>query len=200
GARARPAALAARPRRRGDRVMRREFLTLLGGATAAWPLRARAQQGERVRHVGVLIGVARDAETKAWVATFHKRLNELGWKVGGNLQIEERWTAGDPQQNRVYASELLGMKPDAIFAFSSVAVAARRQESHTVPIVFTAISDPVGSGFVCPMIGLIAAQNGYEGYFFNDPFLHLCRGARRVRAWRCGLDRTPCGNAATGRL
>src|SRR5262249_58291450 len=65
-----------------------------------------------------------------------------------NIQIEERWTAGDPEQNRVFASELLAMKPDAIFAFSSVAVAALRQESRTVPIVFTAISDPVGSGFV----------------------------------------------------
>jgi putative ABC transport system substrate-binding protein len=129
-------------------MKRREFITLLGGAAAAWPLAARAQQGERVRQVGVLIGVAGDAETKAWVATFHKRLNELGWKVGSNLQIEERWTAGDPEQNRVFASELLAMKPDAIFAFSSVAVAALRQESRTVPIVFTAISDPVGSGFV----------------------------------------------------
>jgi len=129
-------------------MRRRDFITLLGGAAAAWPLAARAQQGERVRQVGVLIGVAGDAETKAWVATFHKRLNELGWKVGSNLQIEERWTAGDPEQNRVFASELLAMKPDAIFAFSSVAVAALRQESRTVPIVFTAISDPVGSGFV----------------------------------------------------
>jgi len=128
-------------------MKRREFITLLGGA-AAWPLVARAQQPERMRHIGVLIGVADDAETKSWVAAFRKRLDELGWKVGSNLQIEERWTAGDPEQNRVFASELLAMKPDAIFAFSSVAVAALRQESRTVPIVFTAISDPVGSGFV----------------------------------------------------
>jgi len=127
---------------------RRAFIMLLGGAAAAWPLAGRAQQPERMRHIGVLIGVADDAETKSWVAAFRKRLDELGWKVGSNLQIEERWTAGDPEQNRVFASELLAMKPDAIFAFSSVAVAALRQESHTVPIVFTAISDPVGSGFV----------------------------------------------------
>ena len=127
---------------------RRRFITLLGGAAAAWPLAARAQQPERMRHIGVLMGVADDAETKSWVAAFRKRLDELGWKVGSNLQIEERWTAGDPEQNRVFASELLAMKPDAIFAFSSVAVAALRQESRTVPIVFTAISDPVGSGFV----------------------------------------------------
>src|SRR5438034_8065886 len=126
---------------------RRDFITLLGGATVAWPLAVRAQQ-DRMRRIGVLIGVAGDAETKAWVVTFHKRLNKLGWNVGSNLQIEERWTAGDPEQNRLFAGELLAMKPDAIFAFSSVAVAALRQESRTVPIVFTAISDPVGSGFV----------------------------------------------------
>ena len=129
-------------------MKRRAFIMLLGGAAAAWPLAGRAQQPERMRHIGVLIGVADDAETKSWVAAFRKRLDELGWKVRSNLQIEERWTAGDPEQNRVFASELLAMKPDAIFAFSSVAVAALRQESRTVPIVFTAISDPVGSGFV----------------------------------------------------
>ena len=129
-------------------MRRRTFITLLGSAAAAWPLAGRAQQPERMRHIGVLIGVADDAETKSWVAAFRKRLDELGWKVGSNLQIEERWTAGDPEQNRVFASELLAMKPDAIFAFSSVAVAALRQESRTVPIVFTAISDPVGSSFV----------------------------------------------------
>jgi putative ABC transport system substrate-binding protein len=129
-------------------MKRREFVTLLVGAAAARPLAARAQQAERVRRVGVLIGVADDAETKAWVGAFRKRLDELGWRVGGNLQIEERWTAGDPDRNRVFADELLAAQPDAIFAFSSVAVTALQQGSRTVPIVFTAISDPVGSGFV----------------------------------------------------
>src|SRR6266566_4322275 len=128
-------------------LKRRDFITLLGGV-AAWPLAARAQGGEGVRRIGVLIGVAGDAETKAWVATFHKRLDELGWKIGSNLRIEERWTEGDPERNQAFAGELLAMKPDALFAFSSVAVAALQQESRTVPIVFTAISDPVGSGFV----------------------------------------------------
>ena len=128
-------------------MKRREFITLIGGA-AAWPLAARAEQQEGVRRIGVLIGVADDPETKGWVSIFRKRLDELGWKVDGNLQIEERWTAGDPDQNRRFASELLAMKPDAVFAFSSVAVAALQQKNPTVPIVFTAISDPVGSGFV----------------------------------------------------
>jgi putative ABC transport system substrate-binding protein len=129
-------------------MRRRDFVTLLSGVAAAWPLAAFAQQAERVRRIGVLIGVAGDPETRAWVGTFRKRLDELGWKVDGNLQIEERWTAGDPERNRAFAGQLLAMKPDAIFAFSSVAVAALQQENRTVPIVFTAISDPVGSGFV----------------------------------------------------
>jgi putative ABC transport system substrate-binding protein len=128
-------------------LQRRKFITLIGGA-AAWPLAARAQQPGRMRRVGVLIGVAGDPETKAWVANFRAKLDELGWKLGSNLQIEERWTGGDADQNRTFAGELIAMKPDAIFAFSSVAVAALQQESRTVPIVFTAISDPVGSGFV----------------------------------------------------
>src|SRR2546430_12481808 len=102
-------------------MRRREFITVIGGAAAAWPLTARAQQRERVRRIGVLIGVADDAETKGWVATFRKRLDELGWRAGDNLQIEERWTAGDPDRNRRFADELLAVKPDAIFAFSSMA-------------------------------------------------------------------------------
>ena len=129
-------------------MRRRDFITLLGGAAVACPLAARSQQRERVRRIGVLIGVADDAETKGWVAILRKRLDELGWRAGDNLQIEERWTAGDPDRNRRFAGELLAVKPDAIFAFSSVAVAALQRESSTVPIVFTAISDPVGSGFV----------------------------------------------------
>jgi putative tryptophan/tyrosine transport system substrate-binding protein len=129
-------------------VGRRQFITLLGGAAAAWPRAGRAQQREITRRVGVLIGVAGDAETMGWVASFHGRLDELGWKVGRNLQIEERWSEGDPARNRRLAGELLAVKPDALFAFSSVAVAALQQENGTVPIIFTAVSDPVGSGFV----------------------------------------------------
>src|SRR5262245_42102859 len=98
-------------------MKRREFITL-GGAAAAWPLAARAQQ-ERMRRIGVLIGVAGDAETKAWVATFRKRLDELGWQVGRNVDFDERWSAGDPEQSRLFAAELVASKPDAIFAFSS---------------------------------------------------------------------------------
>ena len=129
-------------------MRRREFITLLAGATAAWPLAARAQQTQQARRIGVLMGVGDDAETKGWLVTFNQRLEQLGWQVGRNLQIDERWTAGDPERNRRFAGELLAMQPDAVFAFSSVAVAALQRENRSVPIVFTAISDPVGSGFV----------------------------------------------------
>src|SRR5215471_15885433 len=126
---------------------RREFIWLLGGAAAAWPLAARAQQAQRARRIGILMGVGDDVETKGWLVTFSQRLEQLGWQIGRNLQIDERWTAGDPERTRRFAGELLAMHPDAVFAFSSIAVAALQRKSRTVPIVFTAISDPVGSGF-----------------------------------------------------
>jgi putative tryptophan/tyrosine transport system substrate-binding protein len=128
-------------------VKRRTFMSVLGGA-AAWPLAARAQQSGAMRRIGVLMGVADDPETKGWLAAFHDRLEQLGWQTGRNLQLDERWTAGDPERNRRFAAELIGMHPDVVFAFSSIAVAALQRESRSVPIIFTAISDPVGSGFV----------------------------------------------------
>src|SRR6516162_8693884 len=143
---AHPASISA-ARRRGDRVKRREFITLLAGASVAWPLAVRAQQLQRVQRIGILMGVADDAETKGWLVTFNHRLEQLCWQAGRNLQIDERWTSGDPERTRRFAGELLAMHPDAVFAFSSIAVAALQRESRTVPIVFTAISDPVGSGF-----------------------------------------------------
>jgi putative ABC transport system substrate-binding protein len=125
-------------------VKRRDFITLLGGRLAPRGAGAAA----RARPTDRCAGRSCRRRRNDWVATFRKRLGELGWRAGDNLQIEERWTAGDPDRNRRFAGELLAVKPDAIFAFSSVAVAALQRESSTVPIVFTAISDPVGSGFV----------------------------------------------------
>ena len=127
-------------------MRRRDFIKVIAGS-AAWPLAARAQQTQQPRRIGILMGVADDAETKAWLVTFNQRLEQLGWQSGRNLQIDERWTAGDPERNQRFAGELIAMQPDAVFAFSSVAVAALQRENRSVPIVFTAISDPVGSGF-----------------------------------------------------
>src|SRR5262249_40897383 len=113
-------------------LRRRDFITLLGGAAAAWPLAARAQQLQRVHRIGILMGVADDAETKGWLVTFNQRLEQLGWQAGRNLQIDERWTSGDPERTRRFARELLAIHPDAVFAFSSIAVAALQRESRTV--------------------------------------------------------------------
>ena len=143
-------------------MRRRNFIALLGGAAAAWPLAARAQQTQRPRRIGILMGVADDAETKAWLVTFNLRLEQLGWQAGHNLQIDERWTAGDPERNLRFAGELLAMQPDAVFAFSSVAVAALQGESRTVPIVFTAISDPVGRPIRMPMRALIRPSQAWR--------------------------------------
>src|SRR5262249_8162063 len=114
GARPGSPADATRPRRRGHAMMRRrEFITLLGGAAAAWPLTARAQQGERMRRIGVLINFASDdVEGQARLTAFREGLRQLGWTEGGNVRIDTRWAAGDPDRYRQYVAELLALAPD----------------------------------------------------------------------------------------
>jgi putative ABC transport system substrate-binding protein len=130
-------------------VKRREFLTLLGGAAAAWPLAARAQQGGRMRRIGVLMNLASDdAEGQARLAAFHQGLQQLGWTVGRNVQIDYRWGAADTERIRKYAAGLVALAPQVILANSAQAVAALLQATRTVPIVFVSLPDPVGSGFV----------------------------------------------------
>src|SRR6266446_2412137 len=116
GARPYRAADIARSRRRSNRMKRREFITLLGGAAAAWPLAARAQQAERVpRRIGVLMSLAADdPEGPARITGFAQGLQELGWTVGANLRVDYRWTAGDADRSRTYAAELVALAPDVI--------------------------------------------------------------------------------------
>ena len=129
-------------------MRRRDFITLLGGA-AAWPLAARAQQGERVRRIGVLMNVAAaDPEGQAQVAAFLQALQQLGWNEGRNVRIDTRWGENDVERDRRYATELLAFAPDVILASGSLSVAALRHVTHTSPIVFAGVSDPVGAGFV----------------------------------------------------
>jgi putative ABC transport system substrate-binding protein len=130
-------------------IRRREFITLLGGAAAAWPMAARAQQGERMRRIGVLINFASDdAEGQARLTAFREGLRQLGWTEGGNVRIDTRWVAGNPDRYRQYAAELLALAPDVILAISSAALASLLQATRTVPIVFTTVADPVGAGYV----------------------------------------------------
>ena len=129
-------------------IRRREFITLLGGA-AAWPLAARAQQGERVRRIGVLMNLAADdAEGQARIAAFVQALQRLGWSDGRNVRIDYRWAAGDAGRFHKYAEELLALLPDVILASATPSVQALQQVTDTVPIVFAIVADPVGAGFV----------------------------------------------------
>jgi len=130
-------------------VKRREFITLLGGAAAAWPFAAHAQQPERMRRIGVLMNLAADdAEGQARLAAFVQALQGLGWSDGRNLRIDHRWAAGDTARFQRYAEELLALAPDVILAAATPSVQALQQATRTVPIVFAIVADPVGAGFV----------------------------------------------------
>jgi putative ABC transport system substrate-binding protein len=129
-------------------VKRREFISLLGGA-AAWPLAAGAQEGKRIRRVGVLLPyAANDPQVQTRNAAFLQGLQQLGWTVGNNVQIDYRWSAGNEDDTRRYAAELVALAPDVIFGSGSAAVGPLRRATRTVPIVFAVVPDPVGAGFV----------------------------------------------------
>src|SRR6516162_1834950 len=128
---------------------RREFITLLGGAAAAWPLVAVAQQPDQVRRIGVLmIRAADDPEGQARLAAFQQALQQLGWSDGRNVRMDVRWTAGVAEQLHKYAEELVALMPDAILTDGAAAVSALQGATRSVPIVFTGAPDPVGAGFV----------------------------------------------------
>jgi putative ABC transport system substrate-binding protein len=128
-------------------LKRREFITLIGGA-AAWPLAARAQQPDRVRRVGVLMSVAQDPATEYRIQFFQKELQKLGWTNGRNMQIDVRWGGGDFDRIRKHASELAAIPSDVVVASGTVPVEELRRASHTVPVVFVLVVDPVGQGIV----------------------------------------------------
>src|SRR5262249_55253329 len=130
---------------------RREFITLLGGAAAAWPLAASAQQA-RMRRIGVLLPYAADdREGQARLAAFQQALAELGWSDGGNVRIETRWGAGDADRYRQYAAELVALAPDVLLAVTTAVAAALQRETRSVPIVFAQAADPVGAGVVASL-------------------------------------------------
>jgi ABC-type uncharacterized transport system substrate-binding protein len=133
-------------------MRRREFITLLSGAAAIWPLAAWAQPRDRLRRVALLMGFPEgDAEGIACVSAFQRRLEELGWKDGRNIQIETRWAGGDPDKARTFAKELVGMTPDVIVPNSNMVTAVLQHETSTIPIVFVFVGDPVGSGFAASL-------------------------------------------------
>jgi putative tryptophan/tyrosine transport system substrate-binding protein len=165
------------PRRRGDRVKRRQFISLLGAA-AAWPLAARAQQSERMRRVGVLMNLAvGDPEGEARVAAFLQALQQLGWSDGRNVRIDYRWAVADVGRFHRYAEELVALAPDAILASGTPSVQALQQVTRTVPIVFAQVIDPVGIGFVASLArpgGNITGFSVFE-YGLSGKWLELLK-------------------------
>jgi ABC-type uncharacterized transport system substrate-binding protein len=163
---------------------RRSLIALLGGAAAAWPLAARAQQGERMRRIGVLTPfIESDQEAKAWLTAFQEGLQQLGWAQGRNVSIDYRW-AGDRLQ--INAAELVKMAPDVLFAAATPALEALRQQTHSLPIVFVQVSDPVKLGLVANLArpgGNITGFTNFE-HAIGGKWLELIRdtapGAMRV--------------------
>src|SRR5262249_20901879 len=138
---------AASGSRRGDRMRRRAFITLLGGA-AAWPLAARAQQVERVRQIGLLMAFADDQEGQTFVAAFREGLQKAGWTEGRNIRIDTRWAAGDMEAMQRLAKELVALQPELILSAATPTTTALLQHTRTIPIIFVNVTDPIGNGFV----------------------------------------------------
>jgi putative tryptophan/tyrosine transport system substrate-binding protein len=130
-------------------MKRRHFLTLLGGAAAAWPLAARAQQGVRARRIGVMFGFSEtDPLAKSRAEAFQQGLDRVGWTLGRNLAIDYRWSVYSNERAQAVAAELLTLSPDLILTMGTTALRAARQATRTIPIVFTIVYEPVAQGFV----------------------------------------------------
>jgi putative tryptophan/tyrosine transport system substrate-binding protein len=170
---------------------RRELITLLGGAAVAWPVAARAQQGDRIRRIGVLMNVAADdPEAQARNASFMQELQELGWTVGRNLRIDYRWAAGDADRLRRDAAELAALAPDVVLASGTSTVGPLQQTTRTVPIVFAGVADPVGAGFVDSLArpggnttGFISFEYGLSGKWL-ELLKEIAPGVTRVAVLR----------------
>src|SRR5438105_283899 len=149
-----------------DQLKRPDFITMIGGAAAAWPLTAHAQQAEKMRRIGVIMGFAEDDEVwQTYLATFRQRLHEFGWTERHNIQFDYRFTGESTERMRIAATEVVAMAPDVIFVTTNPVVSALKEVTRTVPIVFTWVSDSVGSGYVASFAhpgGNITGFHNYE--------------------------------------
>jgi putative ABC transport system substrate-binding protein len=151
-------------------MKRREFITLLGGAAAAWPVAAHAQQGDRLRHLAAMMGgrnADTDVEGRAWFTAFRQGLQEMGWVEGHNLRADYRWPAGEPARMRIIAKDFVEAKPDVLFAGSTPAVLALLAETRTIPIVFTNLNDPVGTGAVASFTRPGGNATGFTAFEYS---------------------------------
>jgi ABC-type uncharacterized transport system substrate-binding protein len=147
-------------------IRRREFMILLGAAVAAWPPAARAQQPDRVRRVGVLMGIVDDFEGQARIAVFRQALQALGWLEGRNVQFIYRWSGGEVAHARQFAKELLDLRSDVILTNSTPVTVAVRDTTRTTPTVFVQVSDPVGAGVIQ---SLARPRGNLTGFTNFDP-------------------------------
>jgi ABC-type uncharacterized transport system substrate-binding protein len=146
-------------------VRRRDFIKVIGGAAATWPVAAGAQQAERMRRIGVLMGAAPTPLGETYLDAFIGRLDELGWKKGHNARTEVRWWTSEPEKMRTVIAELLAFSPDVIMVFSNLALAELKPVVGRVPVVFVGVGDPVGSGFV---VSLAHPGGNITGFAGND--------------------------------
>jgi ABC-type uncharacterized transport system substrate-binding protein len=174
-------------------MKRREFIMLLGGAVATWPLAARAQQPGGMRRIGVLMNLtADDPEGQARIAAFLQGLQELSWTVGRNIRIEYRWAAGNAERTHGYAAELVALAPEVILAAGALTVGPLQQVSRTIPIVFAGITDPVGAGFVANLARPGGNTTGFSNfeYGISGKWLELLKQIA-PRTTRAGVFRDP---------
>jgi putative tryptophan/tyrosine transport system substrate-binding protein len=181
-------------------MKRREFISLLGGAAAAWPLAVRAQQPERARRVGILLNAAaEDSEGQSYVAAFQEGMQELGWSVGRNLRIDLRWGGNDADRWRRYADELVGHSPDVIVAAGGAIVSLLQRASRTVPIVFAQSIDPVGAGVVASLARPGGNATGFAQFEYSlsgkwaELLKEIVPGVKRI-----GVLREPANPAGIG--
>jgi putative ABC transport system substrate-binding protein len=181
-------------------MQRREFITLLGGAAAAWPLVARAQQPERMRRIGVILpATADDPQFQTWVGAFLQGLGQLGWTIGRNVLIDTRWATANADDIRRHAKELAALAPDVILAHGGSTVGPLLKATRTVPIVFPVAIDPVGAGFVDSLArpggnatGFISAEYSLSGKML-ELLKQIAPGVTRAAVLRDVAN--PSGNA-----
>ena len=181
-------------------MKRREFMGLLGGVVAAWPLAARAQQGERMRRVGALMPqTADDPEGQARIAAFLRELQQLGWTDGRNVRIDARWSATDAELIRKSAMELVALAPDVILASTTAAVGPLVQATRTVPIVFAVVADPVGAGIVDSLARPGGNATGFSTFEYGvgPKWLELLKEIR-PGVTRAAVLRDPAVSAGLG--
>ncbi|MDT5354148.1 MAG: hypothetical protein QOJ56_2680, partial [Mycobacterium sp.] len=183
-------------------MKRREFITLLGGGAAAWPLAARAQQADRVRRIGVVLGLgANDPEGQTRIGAFSQALHQLGWTDGVNIQILRRFTDGDADRARAYAAELVALAPDLVLTSGASTTGVILPATRTVPVVFVGAADPVGAGFVDSLAqpgGNVTGFTSYE-YSMSGKWLELLKEIAPDMK-RVAVLRDPAVSAGTGQF